>query len=73
MARRSGEADRESCSEGALEAATYLVEATFHLAEMARRHQLDMLGYLLDMARLEALETVRLHGAPGDERDRRER
>lgn len=46
---------------GALEAAVYVVETTTNLALMARRHQLDMLGYLLDMARMEASEIIRLH------------
>ena len=35
-------------------AAAYVAAMTADLALMARRHKLDVLGYLLDMARLEA-------------------
>jgi len=38
-------------------AAAYVAELSSDLAAIARRHGLDTLGYLLDMARLEA-ETV---------------
>ncbi|MBB5046527.1 hypothetical protein HNR60_001272 [Rhodopseudomonas rhenobacensis] len=41
------------------EAAHYLATAVGELARLARRHQLDMLGYLLEMAHLEATELVR--------------
>jgi hypothetical protein len=34
--------------------AAYIATMTGDLAELARRHGLDALGYLLDMARLEA-------------------
>jgi hypothetical protein len=34
--------------------ARYIETMTADLAEMARRHGLDVLGYLLEMARLEA-------------------
>ena len=44
---------------GSQEAARYLVEAVAELALIARRHRLDILGYLLDMAHLEAEEIVR--------------
>jgi hypothetical protein len=46
------------------EAAHYLRDAISELAQMARRHRLDMLGYLLDMAQLEADEIVRSRGQP---------
>ena len=36
------------------EIAAYVADLTSDLARMARRHGLDVLGYLLDMARLEA-------------------
>jgi hypothetical protein len=36
------------------EAAAYVADITADLARMARRNGLDALGYLLDMARLEA-------------------
>lgn len=58
--RRGEEADREYRDGGALEAAIFVAETTTHLAAMARRHQLDMLGYLLDMALMEANEVIRL-------------
>jgi hypothetical protein len=42
------------------EAARYLVEAVADLGQIARRHRLDTLGFLLDMAQMEAEEIVRL-------------
>lgn len=36
------------------EAAAYVAELAADLARIARQHRLDALGYLLDMARLEA-------------------
>jgi len=39
---------------GRAEAATYIADLTADLASMARRHGLGTLGYLLDMARMEA-------------------
>jgi hypothetical protein len=45
-------ADREA-------AAAYLAELTGDLAAIARRHGLDALGYLLDMAKLEAENATR--------------
>jgi len=45
-------AERES-------AAAYLAELTGDLAKLARRHGLDVLGYLLDMAHLEAKNATR--------------
>jgi hypothetical protein len=44
------------------DAATYIAELTADLARIAREHQLDLLGHLLDMARLEAQ-----HAADGGE------
>ena len=59
--RRNGSSDDSDCRDGgALEAAIYLVEVITNLALIARRHRLDMLGYLLDMAHMEASEIVRL-------------
>lgn len=43
-------------------AATYLATMSGDLAVMARRHGLQTLGYLLDMARLEAEAAVRQGG-----------
>lgn len=45
------------------EAARYLAGAVADLALIARRHGLDTLGYLLDMAQLEAEDIVRLRAA----------
>jgi len=43
------------------EAATYVADLAGDLASIARRHGLDALGYILEMAKLEA-ETVKPHG-----------
>ena len=40
------------------QAAAYVAGLTGELAGLVRRHRLDTLGYLLDMVRLEAEETV---------------
>lgn len=45
---------------GPAEAAHYIKGALRDLSHMARRHQMDMLAYLLDMARMEAEERLRL-------------
>lgn len=45
------------------EAARYLAGAVADLALIARRHGLDTLGFLLDMAQLEAEDIVRLRAA----------
>ena len=42
------------------EAAAFIAEAAADLAQLARRHKLDMLSHLLGMARLEAEEHLRL-------------
>jgi hypothetical protein len=44
------------------EAAVFIAEAVADLAQLARRHQLDVLGFLLDMSLMEAKEIVRLRG-----------
>lgn len=40
-------------------AANYVAELSAELAVLARRHGLDALGYILDMARLEAEDVSR--------------
>jgi|SRR3954451_20865710 hypothetical protein len=40
-------------------AAKYVAELSAELANLARRHGLDTLGYILDMARLEAENATR--------------
>ena len=50
----------------ALHGATFVVDAAFiaetsaDLSQLARRHRLDLLGHLLQMAQLEAEEHLRL-------------
>jgi len=46
------------------EAAHYLREAIAELSQMAHRHGLTTLAYLLDMARMEADEMVRSSNGP---------
>ena len=43
-------------------AANYLAALSADLAVLARRHGLDTLGYILDMARLEAENVARPRG-----------
>lgn len=44
---------------GPEEAALYIKSAIGELSQIARRHGHDMLGYLLDMAQMEADDIVR--------------
>jgi hypothetical protein len=44
------------------EAATFIAETLADLARIARRHHLDMLVSLLEMAQMEADERIRLRG-----------
>lgn len=41
------------------EAASFIAEAVAELVQVSRRHGLDTLGYLLEMAQLEAGEVAR--------------
>ena len=51
---------RQSAGDGGPdEAARYLVTAVADLGVIARRHGLDTLGFLLDMAQMEAEDIVR--------------
>ncbi len=43
--------------------AAYVAELAGDLASLSRRHGLDTLGYILEMAKLEA-ENIHLHPAP---------
>ena len=47
------------------EAAAYIASMSANLASMARQHGLNTLGYLLDMAKLEAETAIRLNGGNG--------
>ncbi|MGL5168694.1 MAG: hypothetical protein ACRC9K_22675 [Afipia sp.] len=51
--------DSTATDGGPGEAASFISGAVSELAQLSRRHQLNMLGYLLDMAQLEADEIVR--------------
>lgn len=51
--------------EGPAEAADFLHDAIGELLQVARNHRLDMLCYLLDMARLEASEIARSESRRG--------
>ena len=44
------------------EAAEFIAEQLIDLTRVARRHRLDMLGFLLDMSVMEAKKIVRLRG-----------
>jgi hypothetical protein len=44
------------------EAADFIAEQLIDLARLARRHRLDVLGFLLDMSLMEAKEIARLRG-----------
>jgi hypothetical protein len=44
------------------EATAFIAETVADLARIARRHHLDVLASLLEMARMEAEERVRLRG-----------
>jgi hypothetical protein len=50
---------REGADGGPGEAARFLAGHLAELVTLARRHRLDTLAYLLDMAKLEADETLR--------------
>lgn len=47
------------------EAASFILETVAELAQLSRRHRLDMLSHLLDMAQLEADEFIRRQLNPG--------
>jgi hypothetical protein len=47
-------------------AAFYIGTLAAELARIARRHDLDALGYILDMARLEAEQIVKGTAPPGN-------
>jgi len=69
MAAREGQSDgppapATGADGGPIEAAAYISEAVAELAELARRHRLHMLGHLLEMAQLEASETIRSRITP---------
>jgi len=50
---------------GPAEAASFISEAVTELAQLSRRHGLDMLTHLLEMAQLEASDAARRQTKPG--------
>jgi hypothetical protein len=58
-ADREVEIRQQTPSGGPLEAADYVASAAADLAVMAHRHGLNTLGFLLEMARMEAEEVGR--------------
>jgi hypothetical protein len=60
MASKGENGGRRGGDGGRYEAAGYLAGAIADLALIARRHRLDLLAYLLDMAHLETEEILRL-------------
>ncbi len=58
---RGGEPRRDG---GPEEAAFYIKSVIADLSQLARRHGHGMLGYLLDMAQLEAEQIVQRRGKP---------
>jgi hypothetical protein len=67
MAAPPGRDDRSPAAKavrdgGPGEAANYIAEQVAELARVARRHKHDTLGFLLDMALMEAQEIIRLRG-----------
>ena len=57
---RRSTSDEEGLDGGPDEAAAFIAETTAQLARLARSHKLEMLGFLLGMAQLEAEERLRL-------------
>ena len=47
---------------GPKEAAGFIAEQLADLARLARRHELNLLAFVLDMGLMEAKKMVRLHG-----------
>jgi hypothetical protein len=58
---------------GQKEAASFIAEQLADLARLARRHELNMLGFLLDMGLMEAKEIVGRRGRPRRGAGRRSR
>jgi hypothetical protein len=64
---RSTEREPEQRSEGggAEEAAAFIAETLLNLTVICHRHRFETLGYLLDMARMEADGLMRTHRKSG--------
>jgi hypothetical protein len=59
-AKRRSRTEEPGGEGGPDEAAAFIAETLADLSQLARRHQLDLLDYLLRMAQLEAEEHLRL-------------
>jgi hypothetical protein len=60
QAHKEGRGGRSAPGDGGpLEAAAFIAETAIELTEMAHRHRLGTLAYLLDMVRMEAEEYAR--------------
>jgi hypothetical protein len=59
---RGSPSDEPPGEGGPDEATAFIAETVAELARIARRHRLDLLGYLLELAQMEAEERVRLRG-----------
>jgi hypothetical protein len=55
-------ADKSAGDGGPVEAASFVAEQLTDLARLARRHKLDVLGFLLDMSLMEAKEIAGRRG-----------
>ena len=62
---RESEMSPEADADNAVGAAHYIAALTDELARIAKRHGLNSLGCLLDMARLEADQVVKKAPRPG--------
>ncbi|MBX6424790.1 MAG: hypothetical protein IRZ09_02530 [Variibacter sp.] len=62
-----GDGTQDRVGGTSLEVAAYVADMTADLARIARGHGLDVLGYLLDMVRLEARSILRGSQSGGDQ------
>jgi hypothetical protein len=62
---RSDQIDEPARNGSSSEAAHYIMARTQELSALARAHSLEMLAYLLDMARMEAEQALRRSGERG--------
>jgi hypothetical protein len=68
MTSQTGRGGSSKGDGGPTEAASYLAEKIAELIQIAHIHRLDMLSYLLDMARMEAAEIARTPKGRGSQR-----
>jgi hypothetical protein len=65
VAQRREAAAGQRSSASPAEVARYIAEFSAELSSLARESNLDLLAYLLDMARLEAAQLARSEGSAG--------